>query len=156
LIEQGVNPDWIVFPSSSGGTQAGLELGARLFGFTGQVLGMSIDEPARILKQRVALLATEAAALLGEKFTFSDEEILINDDYLGEGYGVMGAPEIEAINLYARSEGLLLDPLYERRAAAGLTDLIKRNFFDSHHSVVFWHTGGTPALFADRYQSVVD
>lgn len=154
LLTQGEAPEWIVFASSSGGTQAGLVAGARLFGFAGEVLGISIDEPARELQARVAALASETAALLGPPVTFSPEDVRVNDAYLGEGYGVMGAPEREAIHLFARNEGLLLDPVYTGRAAAGLVDLIRKGFFDPSETVLFWHTGGTPALLAERYAGV--
>ncbi|MFU8773531.1 MAG: D-cysteine desulfhydrase family protein, partial [Anaerolineales bacterium] len=69
-------------------------------------------------------------------------------------YGVMGSVEIEAIRLFAREEGLLLDPVYTGRAAAGLIDLIRQGYFDQEASVLFWHTGGTPALFATAYQEL--
>ncbi len=155
LLQQNVHPDWIVFASSSGGTQAGLALGARLFEFPVKILGISVDENASVLKERVADLANETADLLGEKIRLQPEEILVDDHYLGGGYGVLGDPEREAIALFARSEGLLLDPVYTGRAAAGLMDLIRRGFFSAQESVLFWHTGGTPALFAKRYQNLV-
>jgi D-cysteine desulfhydrase family pyridoxal phosphate-dependent enzyme len=151
LLGQGVTPDWIVFPSSSGGTQAGLIAGARRSGYTGRILGISVDEPASEMQPRLAALASETADRLGFKATFSPEEILINDHYLGGGYGVMGAPEREAIQLFARNEGLLLDPVYTGRAAAGLIDLARQGTFKPSETVLFWHTGGTPALFADSY-----
>jgi 1-aminocyclopropane-1-carboxylate deaminase/D-cysteine desulfhydrase-like pyridoxal-dependent ACC family enzyme len=66
----------------------------------------------------------------------------------------MGQPELEAIRLFARTEGLLLDPVYTARAAAGLIDLTYRGFFASGQTVLFWHTGGTPALFAEKYQDI--
>ena len=75
----------------------------------------------------------------------------VRDDYLGGGYAVMGNPEREAIQLFARHEGLLVDPVYTGRAAAGLIDLIRRRFFKPEETVLFWHTGGLPALFADQY-----
>ena len=155
LMEQGQHPDWIVFASSSGGTQAGLVLGARLFGFQGKILGISVDQPAGELQARVAQLATETADFLGEKLRFAPDEVLVNDDYLGQGYGIMGAPERQAVQLFARRDGLLLDPVYTGRAAAGLIDLIHKGFFAVGTSVLFWHTGGTPALFAERYRDLV-
>jgi D-cysteine desulfhydrase family pyridoxal phosphate-dependent enzyme len=155
LLQQDIDTDWIVFASSSGGTQAGLVLGARLFGYRGKVLGISVDEPAVVLKERVAGLANSTADFLGEKIQLRPEDILVDDRYLGGGYGVLGEPEREAIALFARSEGLLLDPVYTGRAAAGLVDLIRQGFFPSQQSVLFWHTGGTPALFAQRYQNLV-
>jgi len=152
---EGCPPDWIVFPSSSGGTQAGLALGARLYGLRGKVLGISVDLPAEVLKARVAVLAQATAELLGERIQFSPSDILADDSYLGGGYGVLGEAEREAVRLFARSEGLLLDPVYTGRAAAGMIDLIRKGFFRGDETVLFWHTGGTPALFAEKYRDLV-
>jgi len=154
LLQQDPSPDWIVFPTSSGGTQAGLALGARLFGYKGKVLGISVDQPGPRLRQDVAALAGSTADFLAEKLSFSPDDILVDDSFLGGGYGVMGQPELEAIRLFARTEGLLLDPVYTARAAAGLIDLTYRGFFASGQTVLFWHTGGTPALFAEKYQDI--
>jgi len=156
LLSQKYKPDWIVFASSSGGTQAGLAAGARIFGFGGNILGISVDEPVAELKDRVASLATATADALGENATFQPEDILVNDNYLGAGYGMMGAPEIEAIRLFAHQEGLLLDPVYTGRAAAGLIDLIRHGYFKPEETVLFWHTGGTPAIFSEKYAHLVD
>lgn len=153
LIEQQVQPDWVVVASSSGGTQAGMVVGSKLFKFQGKILGISIDEDALILSRRISGLANEISALLEESLTFLADEIIVNDRYLGEGYGVMGDAEREAIELFARHEGLLLDPVYTGRAAAGMIDLIRNGYFPRDSSVLFWHTGGTPALFASQYQS---
>jgi 1-aminocyclopropane-1-carboxylate deaminase/D-cysteine desulfhydrase-like pyridoxal-dependent ACC family enzyme len=112
------------------------------------VLGLSIDQERSSLQAIVAGLATEAAALLGQPRALLPEAVSVNDDYLGGGYGVMGAPEHAAIHLFAREEGLLLDPVYTGRAAAGLIDLIQRGEIGRDETVLFWHTGGTPALFA--------
>lgn len=155
FLAQDTPVDWIVFPSSSGGTQAGLVLGARMYGYQGCVLGISVDEQAEVLKQRVANLATRTADLLGERFSFDEYDIQVNADYLGGGYGVMGSGEREAINRFARQEGLLLDPVYTGRAAFGLIDLIRKGFFPSSERVLFWHTGGTPALFAETYREAL-
>ena len=151
LLEQIEAPHWIIFPSSSGGTQAGLALGGRIYNYQGSILGISIDNLASDLSQRVARLAGETAQALGIDQSFSPRDILVNDDYLGGGYGIMGEPEVEALNMFARSEGILLDPVYTGRAAAGLIDLIRRGKFTADQRVLFWHTGGTPAIFADRY-----
>jgi D-cysteine desulfhydrase family pyridoxal phosphate-dependent enzyme len=137
----------IVFATSSGGTQAGLVVGARGVGFRGRVLGISIDEPRDHLTALVAKLATETAARLGHPFTFAPADIEVNDGYLGAGYAVVGEPEREAIRLFARNEGLLLDPVYTGRAAAGLIDLIRKGHFTPDETVLFWHTGGTAGLF---------
>lgn len=151
MLEQVEQPQWIVFPSSSGGTQAGLALGGRMFDFRGKILGISIDNPANELSSMVARIADETAQCLGIDERFSPQDILVNDDYLGGGYGIMGEPEVEALSMFARSEGILLDPVYTGRAGAGLIDLIRKEIIQADQTVLFWHTGGTPAIFADRY-----
>ncbi len=147
ILEQGLNPDWIVFGSSSGGTQAGMVVGARLFGYPGKILGISIDEAEVDLQRKVALLATRVATHLGEAITFKPDEILVNADYCKAGYGVLTETETNAIRIFARQEGILLDPVYTGRAAGGLLDLIQRGAFGADETVLFWHTGGTPGLF---------
>lgn len=150
-LSQNMPADWIVVASSSGGTQAGLALGARRAGWSGRVLGISIDEPQETLQTVVAELSNQAAERLNDPTRLSPVDVLVNADYLGAGYGVLGEPEIEAIRMFAQSEGLLLDPVYTGRAAAGLVDLIRRGKFQRGETVLFWHTGGTPALFAEKY-----
>jgi D-cysteine desulfhydrase family pyridoxal phosphate-dependent enzyme len=151
FMQQNVNADWIVFGTSSGGTHAGLVLGQRIFGFKGKVMGISIDEPEAQLKVHVSELATQASEKLGERIEFTGADVLANDDYCRAGYGVFGAGEREAIKLFAGKEGLLLDPVYTGRAAAGMIDLIRKGYFKKDETILFWHTGGQPALFADKY-----
>jgi D-cysteine desulfhydrase len=155
LMKQDVNPDWIVFGTSSGGTHAGLVLGQRMFGFKGRVLGISIDESVADLKKNISALATRASEKLGERIEFTGDDVLANDDYCQAGYGVFGDGEREAIKLFASYEGLLLDPVYTGRAAAGMIDLIRKGLFKKDETVLFWHTGGQPALFADKYSADV-
>ena len=148
-LEQGI--DWIIFGTSSGGTHAGLVLGQRAFGFKGKVLGISIDETEDDLKNHISALASQASEKFGERINFTRDDVLANDKYCQAGYGVFGEGEREAINLFARHEGLLLDPVYTGRAAAGMIDLIRKGFFKKDETILFWHTGGQPALFADKY-----
>lgn len=151
LLQQSITADWIVFATSSGGTQAGLLLGQRLFGYKGQILGISVDESDDWIKEHVSALATAASQRLGDTIPFQPNEVLCNGDYCQAGYGVLSEREREAIRLFAQHEGLLLDPVYTGRAAAGLVDLIRKGFFNKDETVLFWHTGGQPALFAERY-----
>jgi D-cysteine desulfhydrase family pyridoxal phosphate-dependent enzyme len=155
FMRQNVKADWIVFGTSSGGTHAGLVLGQRIFGYTGKVLGISIDEPEAQLKAHVSALASQASEKFGERINFTPDDVLANENYCQAGYGVFGAGEREAINLFASNEGLLLDPVYTGRAAAGMIDLIRRGFFRNDETVLFWHTGGQPALFADKYSQEI-
>ncbi len=155
LMQQKAEVDWIVFATSSGGTHAGLSLGKKVFGFNGRILGISNDESAGWLQHQVSALATAAGRKLGgEKITA--DEILANDDYCKAGYGVVTDAEREAIGMFARHEGLLLDPVYTGRAAAGMIDLIRKNFFGKTDRVLFWHTGGQTALFADKYSGELE
>ncbi len=140
--------DRIVFASSSGGTHAGLAVGAAMTGYLGQVLGISVDEELISLQRMVAEIATGTSRLLGQDRTFKPEDIFANADFLGGGYAVLGPPEREAIDLFARLEGMLVDPVYTGRAAAGMIGLIRRGVIGKSETILFWHTGGIPALWA--------
>ena len=155
LVAQDVDADWVVFGTSSGGTHAGLLLGQRVFGYEGKVLGISIDEPEAWLKENVSSLASDASARLGERFAFSPGDVLADDRYCRAGYGVLTDLEREAIRLFARHEGLLLDPVYTGRAAGGLIDLVRKGAFRRDERVLFWNTGGQPALFSEKYQTAL-
>ena len=152
LMEQarssGLSFEAVVFATSSGGTHSGLVLGAKLSGYAGRVLVISVDHPADHLIPLLVDLASATAQHIGETITFSAGDFEVNDQYLGGGYAVMGEPEREAIRLCAQTEGLLVDPVYTGRALAGLIDLIRRGEFRAGQNVLFWHTGGLPALFA--------
>lgn len=155
LVEQGPGADWIVFATSSGGTHAGLLLGQRMFGYKGKLLGISIDESEEWLKEHVSELASLASDKLGAHTEFVPSEVLADANYSSAGYGVLTEPEQEAIRLFAVCEGLLLDPVYTGRAAAGMIDLIRKGFFKKNETVLFLHTGGQPALFADQYANKI-
>ena len=156
LMKQNVHANWIVFGTSSGGTHAGLVLGQRVFGFKGKVLGISIDEPVEWLQKNVSALASDASERLGERIAFAPADVAANADYCAPGYGVLTDAEREAVHMFASLEGLLLDPVYTGRAAAGMIDLIRRGFFRKDETVLFWHTGGQPSLFAEKYESIVE
>ena len=141
----------VVFASSSGGTHAGLLVGRALHGLEFQVTGINIDKGEtgeRSLGEHILELADSTAGLLGVSPSFSAGDLVLLDDYVGAGYGVIGDLEREAITLTARHEGILLDPVYTGRAMGGLLDLIGKKEVDRAATVLFWHTGGSPALFA--------
>lgn len=144
--------DVIVTASGSGGTQGGLLLGKRLLNSRCQILGISDGETRAELAEMVLRVAREGAAILGESTDFADEELVIYDQYYGEGYGIPTVEMVDAVRRVARSEGILLDPVYNGKAMAGLIDLVTRGEIPADSRVLFIHTGGTPALFA--YQSV--
>lgn len=155
IIQEPRDLDWIVFGTSSGGTHAGLVLGQRVFGFKGKVLGISIDESEEWLKSHVSKLASDASEKLGERIEFTPADVSANADYCRAGYGVLTDAEREAVKLFAKYEGLLLDPVYTGRAAAGMIDLIRKGYFKKDETVLFWHTGGQPALFAEKYANKI-
>jgi D-cysteine desulfhydrase family pyridoxal phosphate-dependent enzyme len=142
------SPDWIVFASSSGGTQAGMVAGARLLGYSGKILGISVELPAAELRAKVARLASDVCALLGRPVDFRAEEILVEDRFASPGYAVVTDLERSAVSTFAQQEGILLDPVYTGRAAGGMLALAREGCFSPIERVLFWHTGGTPALFA--------
>jgi D-cysteine desulfhydrase len=152
LAAQKQNIDFIVFATSSGGTQAGIVLGAIVYDLPVRILGISVDHPAAMIKTNVSALATATATHLGLGTLTISDRVEVNDDYVGEGYAVVGEAEREAIRMVAGLEGIMLDPVYTGRAMAGLIDLIRWGAFTRGQTVLFWHTGGTAALpaFADK------
>jgi D-cysteine desulfhydrase len=147
----------IVFASSSGGTQAGLMLGNKMLKSSYQIVGINIDkgETDKVpFNQYIVSLANDTAKLMAENYTFTESDLVLNSEYVGEGYGVIGALENEAISITAQTEGILLDPVYTGRAMGGLLAMIRSGEIKKTDSVLFWHTGGAPALFA--YSSDLD
>jgi L-cysteate sulfo-lyase len=147
LEELGLELDAMILPTGSGGTQAGMLVGAKALGIPGQIVGISVFAGRSTMVPILKELVPSTAELLGLDVAFEDGDVVLYDDYLGQGYGVLGAPEQEAIRRVARSEGVLLDPVYTGRAMAGLLDLIGKGVFHAGQTVLFWHTGGTSALF---------
>jgi D-cysteine desulfhydrase len=150
LAQLGESITHIVFASSSGGTQAGLTVGKGLFGLSSELIGIGIDKGASgdvPYAEHVVQLANATAEHLGVPPRFSASDITIREEYLGGGYGVVGELERRAIRIVAQTEGILLDPVYTGRAMGALLDMIERGELSREHSVLFWHTGGIPALF---------
>jgi len=148
LVEQGMKFDRIVLASSSGGTQAGMIVGVKALELTTHITGISVDKPSDELQQIVLDLTHQISELLRLNLAFQADVVDIDDRYLGGGYAVMGEIEREAIELFASTEGILLDPVYTGRAAGGMVDRIRKGEFGPEERILFWHTGGTPALFA--------
>ena len=137
-------------PLSSGGTHAGITVGVDVYDLSMKIIGIGIDrgesgEPA--YESELATLANQIVDKLGMDSRYSAGQFQIEYKYFGGGYGVVGDLEREAIQLVAKHEGILLDPVYSGRAMGGLIDMIRNKEFTSGDTVLFWHTGGTPALF---------
>ncbi len=151
MTETSLDISHIVFASSSGGTQAGLLTGKKLVNRNFDIVGINIDkdEGGDIpFREYIHTLTNDTMAKLQQTYRFSEDEIILRDDFVGEGYGEVGVLEREAIEMLARHEGILLDPIYTGRAMGGLISMIRNQEFGPQDSVLFWHTGGTPALFA--------
>src|SRR5215218_6158986 len=147
----GFAPRAIVHCTGSGGTQAGLVVGAALALANTQIVGIDIDaEPARVRVDVVAL-AQQASELLDVPFQEATVEVVAG--HAGPAYGVPHQATIEAIRLAGRLEALLLDPVYSGKGLAGLIALIRQGRWRKDEDVIFLHTGGAPALFA--YQSAL-
>ena len=148
MYEAKLSFDRVIFASSSGGTQAGLIVGAKVCGYEGQVLGISVDKTGGQLRPTVGALLAPVAQHLGLELSVGPADVHIDDGFVGGGYAVLTAAEVEAIRLVAQKEGILLDPVYTGKAMAGLIGLVRQGEIGPYERVLFWHTGGTPALFA--------
>jgi 1-aminocyclopropane-1-carboxylate deaminase/D-cysteine desulfhydrase-like pyridoxal-dependent ACC family enzyme len=142
---QGFAPDAVALPSATGGTQAGLLVGIATAGVGATVLGFAVARPAHELQPRVAELVGELATLPGLQPVPGDA-IRLDDAELGPGYGVETPSAEAAASLLARTEGILVDPIYTAKALAGLIALVRGGELHGQR-VVFWHAGGTPGLF---------
>lgn len=147
LEETAGRADATFFASSSGGTQAGLEVGRKLFGWETELIGIGVAKTGSGLAEDVARLACGACELLGMEEAFDPEHVNIDHAYMGEKYGSRTEAAREAIDLAARTEGLLLDRVYAGKAMAGLVDYARKGKLEGK-AVLFIHTGGQPELFA--------
>lgn len=146
-----VDFSYIIFASSSGATHAGLMLGNKILQTHSQIVGINIDkgEMDKVpFDEHIVSLANSTAQLIAADYQFTADDLILNSDYVGDGYGVIGELEKEAIALTAQNEGILLDPVYTGRAMGGLIDMIRTGQIKATDNVLFWHTGGAPALFA--------
>ena len=148
--DRGLRIDHLVHATGSAGTQAGLVTG--LYGSNSQipVLGIGVRVPREQQEANVFRLAERTAEKLGIPGAIKREDVVANCDYVGAGYGVPAESTLEAIELFARHEGILLDPVYSGKGAAGLIDLIRKGHFKKGENIVFLHTGGSQALFGYR------
>jgi 1-aminocyclopropane-1-carboxylate deaminase/D-cysteine desulfhydrase-like pyridoxal-dependent ACC family enzyme len=149
MRERGVEPD-LVYAAAAGATGAGLSLAKVALGWKGQVrllcpIRWPWDTPADL-----AEVANQTAVLLGLPHRLTAADIDVRTDYIGPSYGKVTPAGREAMDLLARTEGILLDPIYTAKAMAGLIDDIRCRRVGPDKTVVFIHTGGTPAVFAYR------
>lgn len=155
MLEQagaaGITPSHI-YVSTLDTTHAGLALGLHSLGSSTVIQAISPNEAGvfhdRSIASEVSDVANATAQLLEIESTISPGDLSISVDYVGQAYGVPTPDGLEALRLFARHEGVILDPVYTAKAAAALIDHISNGQLEEESTVVFWHTGGTPALFA--------
>lgn len=140
----------IVHASSSGGTQAGLIAGCSMSGSKTKITGVSPDNPADEIAAEVTSILNGMRELVSIPRAEDSLRVEINDEFIGPGYGIASTEGDEATTLLARSEGIVLDPVYTAKAMAALISWIRSGRYSTDETVLFWHTGGQMALFESR------
>lgn len=147
LNDRALKVDHIVHATGSAGTQAGLITGLKAINAGIPLLGIGVRAPKARQEEMVFTLAEKTAAKLGCPGVVARGDVVANCDYVGDGYGLPSESGLEAIRLFAELEGILLDPVYSAKGAAGMIDLIRKGQFRKGERIVFLHTGGAAGLF---------
>jgi D-cysteine desulfhydrase family pyridoxal phosphate-dependent enzyme len=145
--ERSLTIDAVVLPSGSAATQAGVIVGLKNRNSDIKIVGICVRRGKDPQHQRVLQKVQATADLVGCPDVVSEDDVIVIDDYLGPGYGLSTPEMMEAMALAAREEGLLLDPVYTGKSMAGLIGLTRSGYFNGGETVLYLHTGGTPALF---------
>ncbi|MBB6470553.1 L-cysteate sulfo-lyase [Aminobacter lissarensis] len=148
IRNRGLAIDHLVTATGSCGTQAGLIVGLRVANAGIGLTGISVKQPRAVQEENVFNLALETADLIGRPDVLTRRDVVADSSYVGPGYGVPGEDTLEAIRMFAQLEGILLDPVYSGKAAAGLIDYCRKGRFKRANKVGFLHTGGSTSLFA--------
>jgi len=145
-VEMGLNIDHLVHATGSAGTQAGLITGLKAMNAQIPLLGIGVRAPKLKQEENVYNLALRTAEKLGCPGVVAREDVVANTDYVGPGYGMPAEDTLEAIDIFAKTEAILLDPVYSAKGGAGLIDLIRKGCFKKTEKIVFLHTGGAIGL----------
>ncbi|MET3579890.1 L-cysteate sulfo-lyase [Mesorhizobium robiniae] len=140
----------VVHASGTGGTQAGLIAGFAALGLDIEVIGVDIDAEPEGVHRRVATILRELAIEIGLDFASLERRIIVEPNYSAGAYGVAEARTVEAIEIAAKYEGIIVDPVYSGKGLAGLVGLVRQKRFTKDDRVLFFHTGGSPAIYAYR------
>ena len=155
MLEQaqaaGIELDYVVLATGSGGTQAGLVVGASALCDRLKVLGISVSEEKDSFSRDVLTISRDTVAALGMELEIEDRDIIIFDEYIKEGYGIVDKEIADVLRFVAIQEGVFLDPVYTGKAMVGFKDLIQKGRFKKEDKIVFFHTGGTPAIFPNKH-----
>ena len=147
-FDMGLNLDYVVTTSGSGGTHGGLLVGLLGNNSNIPIIGVSVRANKEKQEKMIFDLAQRTADHVGFNSKIARESVNVIDDYVGAGYSVPTDEMVEAVQLLARTEGILLDPVYTGKAMSGLIGLIRKGHFKKDDNVLFIHTGGSPALYA--------
>ena len=147
LDGMGLHADYIVAPCATSSTMTGISLGNRVSGIDAKIVGAALSRSAQEGKEMLAEEFNRDAAAMGYDFTITPDQVDIRGDYIGAGYGIMTEADKEAMLLFARTEGILLDPVYTGKTASMYVDLVRKGYFPEDATVVLFHTGGSPLLF---------
>lgn len=148
LFETALVISHMVVPSGSAGTHGGILAGMEGNNAGIPVIGIGVNRKKEAQEAAVHKLAQETLDYIGAPVRLSADKVLAFDDYVGPGYSLPTPSMVEAVTLLARTESILLDPVYSGKAMAGLIDLVRKGYFAEGSNVLFLHTGGSPALFA--------
>ncbi len=151
LFNEQISIDTVVVPSGSAGTHAGMVVGMACNNTNIPVIGVNVSRVKDVQEELVYKLTKATAELIGVNVP-AREQVVCFDEYVGDGYSLPTDGMIEAVTLFARTEAILLDPVYSGKAGAGLIDLVRKGYFAKGSNVLFLHTGGSPALYA--YQGI--
>jgi D-cysteine desulfhydrase family pyridoxal phosphate-dependent enzyme len=151
LVKGGIAPAAMYFAAGGGGTHGGIAVGAKLYGLDFDIIGVLVEDTTLEGVERASRVSSWTAARLGIDNPVTQSSLTCDDSQVGEGYGIPTDAGLEAILLLARTEGILLDPVYTGKAFAGMLADIRAGRFSPDDTVVFLHTGGAPALFAQTH-----
>ena len=158
MLEQaearGIEIDYIVHASGSGGTQAGLTVGAKALKGNIKVLGVSVSDEKEPFSKDVLTIGRETVKTLSLDLEIERQDVIVFDEYIREGYGIVDKEVSDTLRLVALKEGIFLDPIYTGKAMVALLDLIQKGYFKKEDKIVFFHTGGTPALFPNKHKLI--
>ena len=154
MEEMGVSPDYLVLPTGTGTTQAGLLIGTEIFDYDIEIVGISVSrEKERCISEIVTTIKKTEEYLTTNKMNYNTH-IKICDEYIGEGYGIPTKDSMNALKLLAEKEGLVIDPIYNAKAMAGMFELISKERLQG--IIIYLNTGGLPALFTKKILQLGD
>ena len=145
---EGIQFDYLVHATGSGGTQAGLVMGAKAFNTNIKVIGAAVGwGEKREQVEKVSKIIDESKEIFELNFNYNQDDVIIYNEYVGGGYGHVSEQKLEAVKIMAQTEGIMIDPVYTATAMACLIDLVRKGELTEDHNILFLHTGGAVALY---------